>query len=377
MSFTLAQIAQALGVEFHGDGGLVIDRLAEPADAGPRDLALAMDKRFGAGLTDSKALAAIVWADADWQALGLQGAIQVARAGAVMPALTRLMDRAPEFAAEVHPTAIIDPTARIGADARIGPYTVIGADVQIGAGVRIASHVSIAPGVHLGANALLHAGVRLQHDLRIGDNFICHPNTVIGGDGFSFKKTDRVSSVEQLRGSVGRSVGKTDRAALDTSGSAQWQRVASLGAVVIGDDVEIGASSSIDAGTIRATAIGSGTKIDNQVQIGHNVVIGRDCLVCGDASIAGSTRIGDRVVVGGSSKISDNIFVGDDVIIAGASVLFTNVPAKRQVWGSPAVKIETQMAINRELRRLPRLAAQMRAFLQQQSPPKAKTRDKN
>lgn len=360
MSVTLAQIAQALGVQYHGDGTLEIAALAEPADAGPQDLALAMERRFGEDLAAGRARAALLWPGADWRALGLEGAIEVARAGAVMPALTALMDRAPDLADEIHASAVIDASARIGAGARIAPFVVIGAGVEIGADARIGPHVSIGAGVRIGAGARLHGGVRIEHGVRIGDNFIAHANAVIGSDGFSFKKVDRASTVEQLRSTLASgAVGE-----IDHQGGAAWARVHSLGSVEIGDDVEIGASTTIDAGTIRATRIGRGTKIDNQVQIGHNVVIGEDCLICGDSAIAGSTRIGDRVVLGGACKVTDNIFIGDDVIVGGISGVFTNVPARRQVWGWPAVKIDTQMAINREIRRLPRLAAQIRAFLQ-------------
>ena len=362
MSFTLSEIARALGVDFHGDGALVIDGLAEPQDAGPGDLALAMDKAYGEAIQESRAEAAMLWADADWRGLGLKGAILVERSGAVLPVLTRLMDRAPQMADEIHPSAVIGPGATIGPGARIGAYVVIGRDVQIGANARIAPHVTIDANVRLGANALLHAGVRLQHNVVIGDNFICHANTVIGSDGFSFKKTEHASTVEQLRAAVGKGPLADLPATQSTSG---WARVASLGGVVIGDDVEIGAATSVDSGTIRATVIGRGTKIDNQVQIAHNVVVGEDCLICGDTAIAGSVRIGDRVVMGGACKISDNLFIGDDVIVAGTSMVFTNIPAKRQVWGWPAVKLDTQMAINREMRRLPRLASQIREFMQQ------------
>ncbi len=362
MSFTLSEIAAALGLAFHGDGSLVIDGLAEPQDAGPTELALAMDKAYGEAMQSCQARAAMLWPDADWQGMGLEGAILVERAGAVLPGLTRLLDRAPQMADEIHPSAVIDPGAEIGPGARIGAYVVIGGNVKIGANARIAPHVTIDANVRLGANALLHAGVRLNHNVVIGDNFICHANTVIGSDGFSFKKTDQASAVEQMRAAVGTGAAPERP---EAPAASAWARVASLGGVVIGDDVEIGASTCVDSGTIRATVIGRGTKIDNQVQIAHNVVVGEDCLICGDTAIAGSVRIGDRVVMGGACKISDNLFIGDDVIVAGTSMVFTNIPAKRQVWGWPAVRLDTQMAINREMRRLPRLARQIREFMQQ------------
>jgi UDP-3-O-[3-hydroxymyristoyl] glucosamine N-acyltransferase len=188
----------------------------------------------------------------------------------------------------------------------------------------------------------------------IADRFIGQSNSVVGGDGFSFVTLDKESAVESLRSDV------TGRDDAKVEGSSHWARVHSLGGVDVGDDVELGASSTIDRGTIRATKIGRGTKIDCQVQIGHNAVIGEDVMICGQAGIAGSARVGNRVVLAGKVAVNDNIFVGDDVIAGGGSLIYTNVPAGRVILGSPAVKIETEMAIRRELRRLPRLAQTIR-----------------
>jgi UDP-3-O-[3-hydroxymyristoyl] glucosamine N-acyltransferase len=142
----------------------------------------------------------------------------------------------------------------------------------------------------------------------------------------------------------------------------KWSRINSLGAVAIGDDVEIGSSCSIDRGTIRDTVIGSGTKLDSLVHLGHNVQVGRDCLLCAMVGIAGSARIGDRVVLAGKVAVNDNIFVGDDVLAGGASRIFTNVPAGRAILGDPATKLDTQIEIRKALRRLPRLAAKVAAL---------------
>jgi len=353
LSFTLSEIAAALGAECLGAGDLVIQRVCEPADAGPDDLALAMDEKYTDDLQAGQARAALLWAGADWRALGLSGAILMARGSAAMPALTRMMDNGPEIASGIHPTAVIDPTATLGAGACVGPFVVIGQNAKIGANARIASHVSIAENARLGADALIHSGVRIGAQVVIGDRFIAQPNAVIGGDGFSFKTPEK-SAVETLRDGIKETAGKS------VEGSAQWARVHSLGTVIIGDDVEVGAGTTIDRGTIRATEIRRGTKLDNLVQIGHNCIVGEDCLLCGHVGIAGSVQVGDRVVLAGKVGVSDNIFIGDDVIAGGGTNIYTNVPAGRAILGSPAVKIETQMAIQREMRRLPRLAQQLR-----------------
>lgn len=345
MRVTIGEIARALGAESAGDLSLAIRGAAEPAQAGAEDLALAMDPKYAAGLAQGRARAAMLWPGADWQAMGLQAAIFAPRGRLAMAGLSRLFDPGPVLPHGIHPTAVIDPSSRIGEGAAIGPFVVIGPGVEIGPRARIASHVSIAEGARIGADALILQGVRIGPRLTIGDRFIAHPNAVIGSDGFAFV-TEKPSGVEEIRATLGERSELRDQS---------WHRIHSLGSVVIGDDVEVGANATVDRGTIRATEIGHGTKLDNLVHVGHNVRVGRDCLLCGQVGIAGSSRIGDRVVLGGQCGVSDNIFVGDDVIAGGATKIFTAVPKGRVILGSPAVKMQTHVEMQKALRRLPRL----------------------
>ncbi|MBC2835440.1 UDP-3-O-(3-hydroxymyristoyl)glucosamine N-acyltransferase [Paragemmobacter straminiformis] len=349
MAHTIREIAAALGAEAAGDLSLVVSRAAEPRAAGPDALALAMDPKYAGGLAEGQAQAALLWAGADWQGLGLKAAIFAPRGRLAMAGLTVLMDAGPEIAAGVHPMTVIHPEAVIGEGAAIGPFVTIGRGARIGAGARIASHVSIAEGARIGAQALLCQGVRIGARVTIGDRFIAQPGAVVGSDGFSFVTPEK-SGVEEIRETLG------ERSEIRAQ---SWTRIHSLGAVTIGDDVELGANVCIDRGTIRDTVIGSGSKLDNLVHIGHNVQIGRDCLLCGQVGIAGSARIGDRVVLAGQCGVNDNIFVGDDVIAGGATKIFTNAPAGRVLLGYPAVKMESHVEIQKALRRLPRLAARV------------------
>lgn len=349
MTHTIRDIATALGAEAEGDLDLVVLRAAEPGSAGPQDLALAMDPRYADGLAKGQALAAMLWPGADWRALGLKAAIFAPRGRLAMAGLSVMLDPGPAIANGVHPMALIDATAEIGENAAIGPFVVVGAGVKIGARARIASHVSIAEGARIGNDALILQGVRIGARVTIGDRFICQPGAVIGADGFSFVTPEK-SGVEEIRGTLGKR---------NEIRAQSWTRIHSLGAVTLGDDVEVGANVAIDRGTIRDTLIGAGTKLDNLVHIGHNVQVGRDCLLCGQVGIAGSARIGDRVVLGGQCGVNDNIFVGDDVIAGGATKIFTNAPAGRVLLGYPAVKMETHVEIQKALRRLPRLAARV------------------
>ena len=357
MPHSIRDIAAALGAEAVGDLDLIILRAAEPASAGHQDLALAMDPRYGDGISKGKAQAALIWPGADWQALVLKAAIFAPRGRLAMAGLSVMLDPGPAIAPGVHPMAIVDPTAVIGEGVAIGPFVTIGAQARIGARARIASHVSIAEGAQIGDDALILQGVRIGARVTIGDRFICQPGAVIGADGFSFVTPEK-SGVEEIRATLGQRTEIREQS---------WTRIHSLGAVTLGDDVEIGANVAIDRGTIRDTSIGSGTKLDNLVHIGHNVQVGQDCLLCGQVGIAGSARIGNRVVLAGQCGVNDNIFVGDDVICGGATKIFTNAPAGRVLVGYPAVKMETHVEIQTALRRLPRLAARV-AELEKQVP---------
>ena len=345
MRHSLSDIAAALGARIEGDASLEVTGASEPESAGPEDLALAMAPKFADGLARGRAQAALLWDGAEWEAMGLKAALFVPRGRYAMAALTQLMDPGPEIAAGIHPTAVIDPQAQIGEGAAIGPFVVIGRGARIGPRARIGPHVTIAEEAEIGSDVLLFAGARIGARVRIGARFIGHSGSVVGADGFSFVTPEK-SAVEEVRETLGTRSGAAGQS---------WTRIHSLGAVEVGEDVELGANSCIDRGTIRDTVIGAGTKIDNLIQVGHNVRIGRDCMLCGQCGVAGSAQLGDRVVVGGKSAVNDNIFVGDDVVIGGATNVFTNAPAGRVLLGSPATEMSRQLEIHKALRRLPRL----------------------
>lgn len=270
MTQSVKDIAAALGAKAFGAVELLVTGLSEPQSAGPDDLALAMSPRYGPALAQGHARVAVVWAGADWRALGLDAAIEAPRARLAMAGLTQMLDVAP-VAMGISPHAVIDPSVQIGIGVSVGAFTVIGAGAVIGDGAYIADHVTIAAGVAVGQSVQIHAGARLQHKVRIGARCLIQSNVVIGGDGFSFV-TAAPSNVEIGRKTLGK-------VPFEPAVDSTQHRIHSLGGVEIGDDVEIGANSTVDAGTIRPTRIGRGTKIDNLVQVGHNVTIGTDCLL--------------------------------------------------------------------------------------------------
>lgn len=355
MTYTIQDIANAIGAEAAGRTDLAVTRAAEPATAGADDLALAMDPTYAEALARGQARAAVLWNGADWQAMGLEAAIFVTRPRFAMAGITATFERPASMPPGIHPSAVIDASASIAPDAHIGPLCVIGAGVEIGANARIEGQVTIADHARIGENALLHSGMRIASHVVIGRNFIGHYNSVIGGDGFSFV-TPEPGAVEEARSD------------LRLSGNARAQsyvRISSNGSVRVGNDVELGALSAIDKGTIADTVIGDGTKIDNHVQIGHNVRIGRDCMLCGHTAVAGSSVLGDRVVLGGKAGVIDHLIVGDDVIAAASTMILSNVPKGRLMMGYPAMPLERNVESYKAVRRLPRLAEKV-ADLQKQ-----------
>ena len=192
--------------------------------------------------------------------------------------------------------------------------------------------------------------MKIGSDVSIGERFIAQPGAVVGSDGFSFV-TQEESAVEIARESLGKAkISENDNA---------WLRIYSLAGVVLGDDVEVGANSTIDRGTVRDTRLGNNVKTDNLSQIGHNVSIGDNCLICAQVGIAGSSQVGKNVVLGGQTGVSDNISIGDNVITGGATKVLSNVPAGKIMLGYPATSMDKQIESYKAFRRLPKLLKQI------------------
>jgi len=312
----LRDVARALSAQVIGDDSLLIERIVHPADVrGATDLAVAMSDDSFAALGECRAHAVVISAASTPPSDQFRGIVVTDKVRQSMAILTRLFGAGPSRVPGVHPTAVIADDAVLEPGVSVGAFVVVGERATIGANGVVFPHVTIGADVTIGRDAVLHPGVRIGERVELGDRVIVHANAVIGSDGFSF-----------LPGAGG-------------SGSAAGpQRVHSLGRVMIGDDVEIGAGTTIDRATLAATRIGNGTKIDNLVQVGHNVTIGEHCLICGMVGISGSVRIGDRVQVGGGAGIADHVHIGSDVLIAAGSGVGSNVAPGLVVSGYPARK---------------------------------------
>ena len=352
MSLSLSEIAEAVEGRVRGDAGYRVSRLAHPAEARePGDLIILLDPARVASVAQLPVRAAVLPEGTDPPDGSLSGWVTVEKPRYALAALVALFERPPDIAPGVHPSAVVDPTAEIGPEAAVGPLVTVGPRVRIGARCRILPHVSIGAGADLGSDCMIHAGARIGERVRLGARVILQPGAVLGADGFSYV----------TRGPASFEVART---AGDFHGvvNEPVRRIGSLGRVEIGDDVEIGAGSCVDRSNIGSTRIGARTKIDNLVQIAHNVTVGEDCLISGKVGIAGSVAVGARVVIGGGALIADHVVIGDDAVVAGGAGVWRSVEPGQFVMGSPAHPKTTALAIQVNLLRLGRLLRDVRGL---------------
>ncbi|MET0186457.1 MAG: UDP-3-O-(3-hydroxymyristoyl)glucosamine N-acyltransferase [Achromobacter sp.] len=246
--------------------------------------------------------------------------------------------RQPLAQAGIHPTAIVDSSASIDATASIGPYCVIGERVRVAAGVVIGAGSVIAADAVIGAHTRFHPRVTVYTGVTIGERVLVHSGVVLGADGFGLAPDP-------------------------TLGRGAWRKIPQLGSVSIGDDVEIGANTTIDRGALENTEIGAGVKLDNQIMVAHNVRIGAHTAVAACVGIAGSTVIGERCTIGGAAMLSGHLTLGDDVHISGGTAVTSNIAqpgrytgvypyAEHSVWQKNAAVIQQLGHLRRRIRAL-------------------------
>jgi UDP-3-O-[3-hydroxymyristoyl] glucosamine N-acyltransferase len=259
--------------------------------------------------------------------------VVVEQVWAAVAAVMQRLYPEPEPDGRVHPTAAIGVNVELGAGVSIGPYCVIGDDCKIGDGTVLGPHCIVDAGCAIGWDCRLTARVTLRGTVLIGDRVTIHPGAVLGADGFKFESVD------------GRAL-----------------KIPQVGAVVIEDDVEIGANTTIDRAFLYETRIGRGTKIDNLVQIAHNVQIGPGCLIAAQVGIAGSTRLGAGCLLGGNAGLADNLVLGNRVTIGAAAKVHGNHPDGATLMGYPAIDMKAFARVAAALPRLPELFKRMRAL---------------
>jgi len=323
-TFTLEQIAQITGGMLTKTKDIAITKIAPPLLADETTLALALGEDEIANLSKTKAQAALV-------PLGVNidgfTTIEVERPRLAMMKLITMFYEAPHVNQGIHATATVHPTAKIGENVSLGPNVVIGEYAEIGDGTKILANGYIGNGAVIGKNCFFHPAVNIGDRVKVGNDVILHHGVSLGADGFSFV-TENPNNIEQA---------KKDGEIKENDVNQVIFKIPSIGSVVIGNNVEIGANTAIDRGTIEDTIVGDNTKIDDLVMIGHNCRIGKGCMIVSQVGIAGSCVIGDRVVIAGQAGLADHLNIGDDSIIAAQAGVSKSFPAKSIVIGSPAM----------------------------------------
>ena len=344
-------LAAALDGRVIGAADAEISRAVHPAEAScDGDVAIAVSPDTIRILGESLAKIALVPEGTQFPDQRFQTVILMRGSRSSLPTITHVFRHRPDVQPGVHPSAVVAPDAVIGEGATIGPLVVIGRHTSVGPRSIILSQATLAAGATLGADCLVYPGVRIGWGCRVGDRAVIHHNASIGADGFSFVPT-RPGALEAAHGAQGAAKVNPERNEL--------QKIHTLSIVEIGDDVEIGALTAIDRGTLKPTRIGSGTKIDDLVMIGHNVEIGLDCLLCGQVGLAGGVIVGDGAVLGGRVGVADHLKIGAWAVVGAAACVGTNVPAGAVYAGYPAVPRAEAMENLKLMRRVRRLVARL------------------
>ena len=303
MKKTLREIALYLGGSVSGDGEILIGGLATLDDAGEGQLTFLANPKYAGKVATTNASAVLLGEGGN--AAG-KNAIFHPNPYLAFAKLLTLFYTAPTAPLGVMPGAFVAEGVRMGSDVSVYPGVHIASGVTLGDRVVLHPGVVLYPGVTIGDDVTLYANVSVRQGCRIGNRVIIHDGAVIGSDGFGYAPDGR-----------------------------SWYKIPQIGIVVIEDDVEIGANAAIDRAALEATRIRRGTKIDNLVQIGHNCVIGEDCMIVSQVGIAGSTKLGDHVTLGGQVGVAGHIKIGDNVMIAGKSGVLGNVAPNQVLSGIP------------------------------------------
>ncbi|WP_194790076.1 UDP-3-O-(3-hydroxymyristoyl)glucosamine N-acyltransferase [Pseudomonas sp. UFMG81] len=294
LTMTLGQLAEALGAQLKGPEALPITGLATLQEAGPGQLSFLANKQYRKFLDASGASAVLLKAE---DAEGFAGnALIVADPYIAYARISHLFDPKPKAVAGIHPSAVVHEDAQVDASASIGPFAVIEQGARIGANVTVGAHCFIGARCVIGEGGWLAPRVTLYHDVTVGKRVVIQSGAVIGGEGFGFANEKGV-----------------------------WQKIAQIGGVTLGDDVEIGVNTAVDRGALSDTRIGNGVKLDNQIQIAHNVQVGDHTAMAACVGISGSTKIGKHCMIAGGVGMVGHIDVCDNVFVSGMTMVTRSI----------------------------------------------------
>lgn len=310
MEFTAEQLAELIGGTVEGNPHVALSTFDKIESAGGNALTFLSNLKYSHHLYTSRAGAVLVSNDFNLSQPVETTLIRVADPYAALAQLMRMADELTRPRPQgVEQPSFVAEGVEIPADAYVGAFAYIGAGAKIGAGVQVHPQAYVGPGVEIGAGSIIYPGVKIYHGCRIGARCIIHAGAVIGADGFGFAPMP----------------------------DGSYSKIPQLGRVEIADDVEIGANTTVDRATMGATRVGQGTKLDNLIQIAHNVEVGSNTVMAAQVGIAGSTKVGGNCMIGGQVGIAGHISVGDKVNIGAQSGLHASVADGQTIMGSPAI----------------------------------------
>ncbi len=309
-SFTIREINKIINGELIGDTDHLIEGPEQLEKADNNHITFIGNRKYVRLWENSKACAAIVDEKLKIEPGENRALIKVKNADLAMAKLLEVFDPGPpEFDEDIHPSAVVHETATIGKGSKIGAGCYIGKDVVLGEGVVLYPNVTILDETIIGTGTVVWSGTVIRERSEIGAYCIFHTNVSIGADGFGYRPA------EDGRGLV---------------------KIPQIGNVIIGNGVEIGANSCVDRGKFSSTIVGDGCKIDNLVQIAHNCILGRSCIMAGNSGLAGSVTLGDGVIIGGSASIKDHTTIHSGAVVGAGSGVMNDVPPGKTVLGYPA-----------------------------------------
>jgi UDP-3-O-[3-hydroxymyristoyl] glucosamine N-acyltransferase len=329
---TLADLAARLGCALEGDGSIEILRVASLEEAGRGDVTFLANPKYARTAQATRASAIIAGTDAPALPCAVLRSPQPYKSFADALVVLGREERPP---AGVHETAVVASDARLGEGVSVGPFAIVGRGAVIGDRVVIHAHAVLGPGVEVGADSVIHARVSVRDRSVLGARVVIQDGTVIGSDGFGFV----------------------------TGPDGVHHKIPQQSIVVIEDDVEIGANTTIDRPAVGETRIGRGTKIDNLVQIAHGVKVGRHSLLVAQVGIAGSSRLGDHVVLAGQVGVAGHVTIGDRARATAQTGIPNDVEADALVSGYPAIENRDWLRSSAVFRQLPELRRQVRDLL--------------
>ncbi len=329
MDRTLGEIAAQVGGTLEGDPSVRVRGVAGLREAGPDEVAFLANGKYGALLAATKAAAVLVAPGAPRPPLA---AIRVADPSLAFMSVSAMFAPAAVPRTEgVHPSAVVDPSATIGEGVSVGPLAVVEAGACIGRGTTIRAHAYVGHGAMVGEDCLLYPFSCVREGVILGDRVILQPGAVVGSDGFGYVPV-----------------------------AGRLEKIPQTGTVVLEDDVEIGANTTIDRARFGRTVVARGAKIDNLVQIAHNVAVGEGSVLCAQVGIAGSTQVGKGVTLAGQVGVNGHIQIGDGVTAAGKTGITKSVPPGRVLLGNPAQDHAAELRFQARLRRVPDLVDEVK-----------------